>query len=133
MPLERVSQAFKDVSMTFQRNPLNNDIIALKNANAIARSIRNIVFTLPGEKFFDPEFGCTISQQLFENIDDISATQISNEIEESINNYEPRVDLVEVETLPNYDNNVFDVNIVYEIVGADVPAQQLQFVLQSTR
>ena len=133
MPLQRVSQAFKDVSMTFQRNPLNNDIIALKNANAIARSIRNIVFTLPGVKFFDPEFGCTISQQLFENIDDISATQISNEIEESINNYEPRVDLVEVETLPNYDNNVFDVNIVYEIVGADVPAQQLQFVLQSTR
>ena len=133
MPLERISQGFKDISMSFESNPLTDDLIALKNENAIARSIKNIVFTLPGEKFFDPEFGCSISQQLFENIDDISATQISNEIEESINNYEPRVELVEVETLPNYDNNVFDVNIVYEIVGADVPAQQLQFVLQSTR
>ena len=133
MPLERVSQAFKDVSMTFQRNPLNNDIIALKNANAIARSVRNIVFTLPGEKFFDPEFGCSISQQLFENIDDISAAEIVNEIKESITNWEPRVDLIDVEVFPNYDNNAFDVNIVYEVVGADVPPQQLQFVLQSTR
>ena len=133
MPLQRVSQAFKDVSMTFQRNPLNNDIIALKNANAIARSVRNIVFTLPGEKFFDPEFGCSISQQLFENIDDISATQISNEIEESINNWEPRVNLTEVITNPNFDNNAFDVIITYEIVGSNVPLQQLEFVLQSTR
>ena len=133
MPLERVSQGFKDISISFESNPLTDDLIALKNEDAIARSIKNIVFTLPGEKFFDPEFGCSISQQLFENIDDISATQISNEIEESINNYEPRVELVEVETLPNYDNNVFDVNIVYEIVGADVPAQELEFVLQPTR
>ena len=60
MPLQRVSQGFKDISMTFQENPLNNDLIALKNENAIARSIRNIVFTLPGEKFFDPNFGSNI-------------------------------------------------------------------------
>ena len=133
MPLERVSQGFKDISMTFQANPLNNDLIGLKNENAIARSVRNIVFTLPGEKFFDPTFGSKISAQLFENIDDISAAEIVNEIKESITNWEPRVDLIDVEVFPNYDNNAFDVNIVYEVVGADVPPQQLQFVLQSTR
>jgi len=67
VPLERVSQGFKDISMTFQSNPLTSDIIALKNENAIARSIRNIVFTVPGEKFFDETFGSTISESVFEN------------------------------------------------------------------
>ena len=72
MPLERVSQGFKDISATFQTNPLNDDLITIKNETAIARSIRNIVFTLPGEKFFDEDFGSNISRALFENIDDIS-------------------------------------------------------------
>ena len=133
MPLERVSQGFKDISMTFQANPLNDDLIALKNENAIARSIRNIVFTLPGEKFFDEDFGSRISASLFENIDDISAAEIVDEIRQSIVNYEPRVDLLDVQAFPNFDNNQFDVRIVYEIIGADVPAQELQFALQSTR
>ena len=133
MPLERVSQGFKDISMTFQANPLNNDLIGLKNENAIARSVRNIVFTLPGEKFFDEDFGSKISQSLFENIDEISAAEIVDEIRQSIVNYEPRVDLLEVKAFPNFDNNQFDVLIVYEIIGADVPAQELQFALQSTR
>ena len=116
MPLERVSQGFKDISMTFQANPLNEDLIALKNANAIARSIRNIVFTTPGEKFFDPSFGSRITESLFENIDEITATIIVDEIRESIENYEPRVQLIDVLVFPNYDNNAFDVNIVYEII-----------------
>ena len=76
MPIERVSQGFKDISMTFQVNPLNSDLIGLKNENAIARSVRNIVFTLPGEKFFDEDFGSRISASLFENIDEISAAEI---------------------------------------------------------
>ena len=133
MPIERVSQGFKDISMTFQSNPLNDDLIAIKNENAIARSIRNIVFTLPGEKFFDEDFGSRISASLFENIDDISAAEIVDEIRQSIVNYEPRVDLLDVQAFPNFDNNQFDVRIVYEIIGADVPAQELQFALQSTR
>jgi phage baseplate assembly protein W len=133
MPLERVSQGFKDISMTFQRNPLSNDLIALKNENAIARSIRNIVFTLPGEKFFDENFGSRISRTLFENVDDVSASIITDEIRQSIENYEPRVDLIDVESFPDYDNNTFDVKITYQIIGADVPAQQLEFVLQPTR
>jgi phage baseplate assembly protein W len=133
MPLERVSQGFKDISMTFQTNPLNGDLIALKNENAIARSVRNIVFTLPGEKFFDENFGSNITRTLFENIDDISASIIVDEIRQSIINYEPRVQLIDVQAFPNYDNNNFDVTIVYEVIGADVPAQQLQFALQPTR
>ena len=133
MPLERVSQGFKDLSMTFQSSPLNDDLIALKNANAIARSLRNIVFTLPGEKFFNPNFGSRITESLFENIDEISATVIVDEIRESIDNYEPRVELIDVKVNPDYENNGFGVNIVYEIIGIEIPAQELQFVLQSNR
>ena len=133
MPLERVSPGFKDISMTFQANPLNLDLIGLKNENAIARSVRNIVFTLPGEKFFDQNFVSRISATLFENIDDISADIIVDEITQSIERYEPRVDLINVEAFPDFDNNSFDVLIVYDIIGADVPAQELQFALQSTR
>ena len=133
MPLERVSSGFKDVSMTFQANPLNLDLIGLKNENAIARSVRNIVFTLPGEKFFDEDFGSRISAYLFENLDDVSADIIVDEITQSIENYEPRVNLLSVEAFPNFDSNTFDVMIIYEIIGADIPPQELQFALQSTR
>ena len=133
MPLERVSPGFKDLSMTFQANPLNYDLIGLKNENAIARSVRNIVFTLPGEKFFDQNFGSRISASLFENIDDITASVIVDEITHSIERYEPRVDLINVEVFPDFDNNSFDVLIIYDIIGADVPPQELQFALQSTR
>ena len=133
MPLERVSQGFKDVSMSFKSNPLTNDLIALKNENAIARSVRNIVFTLPGEKFFNENFGSRISKLLFDNVDDLTASSIKDEIERSIRNNEPRVRLRSVKTLPNFENNEFDVTITYDIIGADVPAQQLEFVLQPTR
>ena len=133
MPLERVSQGFRDISMTFQNNPLNSDLIVLKNETAIARSIRNIVFTLPGEKFFNPNFGSRVSRSLFENIDEISASNIRDEIATSIVNFEPRVELKNVEVIPNYDNNSFDVIITYSIVGINVPSQQLQFILQPTR
>ena len=133
MPLERVSPGFKDVSMSFQVNPLNSDLIGLKNENAIARSVRNIVFTLPGEKFFDENFGSRISATLFENIDDISAGLIVDEIRQSIDRYEPRVELLNVEAFPDFEDNSFDVLIVYNIIGADVAPQELQFALQSTR
>tara|TARA_B100000287_G_scaffold16559_1_gene16654 strand:- start:1068 stop:1469 length:402 start_codon:yes stop_codon:yes gene_type:complete len=133
MPLERVSPGFKDISMTFQANPLNMDLIALKDANAIARSVKNIVFTLPGERFFNEDFGSRISASLFENMDDITADEIVDEITESIENFEPRVKLINVEAFPDFDNNTFDVLIIYDIIGADVPAQELQFALQSTR
>jgi len=133
VPTERVSKGFKDISMTFQSNPLNNDLIGIKNENAIARSLRNIVFTTPGERFFNESFGSRITESLFDNIDEITATIIVDEIRESIDNYEPRVALDDVKAYPNYDNNSFDVIITYEVVGAEVPKQELQFVLQSSR
>jgi phage baseplate assembly protein W len=133
MPLERVSQGFKDISMSFQVNPLNLDLIALKNETAIARSVRNIVFTLPGEKFFDSNFGSRISNSLFENVDEISASIIKDEIRNSITNYEPRVELIDVQTTPDYDNASFDVLIQYRIIGADVSsaATRIRFATYS--
>ena len=133
MPLERVSQGFKDVSMSFQTNPLNSDLIALKNETAISRSLRNIVLTVPGEKFFNENFGSRVSESLFENIDSITANIIEGEVRTSITNYEPRVRLLNVQAIADQDNNSFDVIIKFQIIGADVPPQSLQFVLQPTR
>ncbi len=133
MPLQRVSQGFKDISMSFQANPLNSDLIGLKNENAIARALRNIVFTLPGEKFFNENFGSNVSASLFENIDDITASTIKDEIYQSIQNFEPRVSLTSVNVYPNFEENGFDVVIKYIIIGAEVPPQELQFVLIPTR
>ena len=133
MPLERVKQGYKDLSMSFKSNPLNNHLIGLKDDNAIARSIRNIVYTLPGEKFFDSDFGSDVTGSLFENIDEISAVTIREEIEYCIKSYEPRVNLIEVQSIPNYDNNEYNVVITYQIIGAEVSPQQLEFVLLPTR
>jgi len=133
MPVERLSKYFKDLSMSFQVNPINYDLIALKNENAIARSIRNLVLTYPGERFFNENLGSKVSRSLFENIDEISASVIKDEIESTINNYEPRVDLIDVIVDPDYDNNNFNVTVNYYIIGIDVLPQQLSFALQPTR
>jgi phage baseplate assembly protein W len=133
MPLERVSRGFKDLSMTFQANPLNYDLIALKNESAIARSVRNLVLTQPGERFFNENLGSKVGRSLFENLDDISASIIRDEITNTINRYEPRVELIDVIISPNYDNNEFNVTINYKIIGIDVLPQQLSFALQPTR
>ena len=133
MPVERLSQGFKDLSMSFQISPLNYDILAIKNETAIARSLRNLVLTLPGERFFNQNLGSNVTASLFENINAISASVIRDEIEQTINNYEPRVNLIGIDVSPDYDNNNFNVTIRYEIVGIDVLPQQLSFALQQTR
>ena len=133
MPQQRVSQSFKDISMSFETNPLNDDLIALKNSSAIARSIRNIVFTQPGEKFFNPEFGSRVSESLFEIVDEVSSIGIRDEIRSSIINYEPRVKLLDVIVIPNEDDNEMNVTVKYKIIGIDIPPQQLDFVLLPTR
>lgn len=133
MPIERVSKSFKDISLSLQVNPLNYDLIDIKNETAIARSIRNLVFTLPGERFFNQNLGSKVSRSLFENIDDVSASIIRDEIRNTIENYEPRVDLISVDVRPNYDNYEFNVTVKYYIVGIDVLPQQLTFALQSVR
>ena len=133
MPQQRVKRKFKDISMSFEKNPLNDDLISLSNTSAIARSIRNIVFTSPGEKFFNPDFGSRISESLFENVDDVSALAIEDEIKSSIINFEPRVNLLNTNVVPNPDDNEMNVTIEYEITGIDIPPQQLEFVLLPTR
>ena len=133
MPAQRVSKSFKDVSMSFKFNPLSGDLITLKNENAIARAVRNIVSTTPGEKFFNPEFGSSISEILFENVDDITAVSIQDEIRNCLGNYEPRVELIDVFVDPNFDENQFDVTITYRIIGVDLPPSQLDFALLPSR
>ena len=133
MPQQRVKRKFKDISMSFESNPLNDDLVSLSDTSAIARSIRNIVFTSPGEKFFNPDFGSSISESLFENVDDVSALAIEDEIKSSIINFEPRVNLLNTNVVPNPDDNEMNVTIEYEITGIDIPPQQLEFVLLPTR
>ncbi len=133
MPVQRISQGFKDLSASFQANPLNTDLIALKNENAIARSIRNLVLTVPGERPFNPVLGSNVSNLLFDNMDKLTASAIRSEIENTIENFEPRVEIDEITVEPNYDNNEFNVTVQYFIVGIDVPEQSLSFALQPTR
>lgn len=133
MPVQRVSQGFKDVSATFKVNPINFDIIAVRNENAIARSIRNLVLTAPGDAPFNPELGSRVNELLFENLDNLTASSIASEIENTITTYEPRVNLEEVVVTANFENNSFDVRILYEIIGIPLDLQQLEFVLLPTR
>ena len=141
MPLERVSQGFKDISATFQISPLNSDLIALKNENAISRSIRNLILTSPGDVPFNPNLGCYVSRSLFANFDESTASSIKFEIERTIRNYEPRVKLKKdidgtdngVVVTANFDNNEYDVVINYFVIGVDIPVQQLSFILLPTR
>ena len=127
--------AYNTYITSYNANMVTNEVFidSATLREKVVSLARNIVFTLPGEKFFDQNFGSRISATLFENIDDITANIIVDEITNSIERYEPRVDLINVEAFPNFDNNAFDVLIVYDIIGADVPPQELQFALQSTR
>ena len=119
--------------MSFQVNPLTDDHIAIKNQTAIARSLRNLVLISPGERFFNNNLGSRVNQLLFENVDDLTASSVKSEIENTIKNFEPRVKLLTTRVSANPDSNEFDVIITYEIIGIDAQAQQLSFALQPTR
>lgn len=133
MPVQRISKSFKDISLSFQVSPLTYDLIAIKNENAISRSIRNLVLTNRGERFFNNNLGSRVNSLLFESLDDITASSVKDEIENVINNYEPRVELISVDAVPNYDDGELNVTIRYYIIGIDAQPQQLSFALQPTR
>lgn len=133
MPAERISKGFKDISAVFEVNPLNDDLIVLKNSNAIARSIRNLIFTNRGDKPFNPFLGSRVNQMLFDPMDQISSVSLRSEIERTINSFEPRVNLDKVTVTPNYDENQYDIVIKYQVIGIDVDTQQLSFALELTR
>lgn len=133
MPIERISKQFKDISLSFEINPLNYDLIVIKNETAIARSIRNLVYTLIGERFLNPQLGSNVTRALFESLDSITANVIESEIRTTIDNFEPRVNLTSVKVVPDYDTLEFNVTIVYDIIGIDASRQQLQFALLQNR
>ena len=133
MPVERLSRGFKDLSASFQTNPLSNDLIALKNESAIARSVRNLVLTEQGERPFQPILGTGVSRLLFENMDKLTASAIRSELRTTIENYEPRVEINEILVEPDFERNAFHVTLQYFIIGIDVPEQELTFALEPTR
>ena len=119
--------------MSFKVSPLTYYLIANKNETAIARSIRNLILTTPGERPFNPELGSQVSQLLFEPIDDITTQALKEQIENTVNNFEPRVRLRQVVVKPNFDADEYDISIRYDIVGIEANSQQLSFALQQTR
>ena len=133
MPVQRISRGFKDLSASFQTNPLSNDLIALKNESAIARSVRNLVLTGQGERPFQPVLGTGVSRLLFENMDKLTASAIRSEIRTTIENYEPRVEINEILVEPDFEGNAMHVTLQYFIIGIDVPEQELTFALEPTR
>ena len=118
---------------SFQTNPLSNDLIQLKNESAIARSVRNLVLTIQGERPFQPVLGTGVSRLLFENMDKLTASAIRSEIRTTIENYEPRVEINEIIVEPDYEGNAMNVTLQYFIIGIDAPEQELTFALEPTR
>ena len=133
MPVERLSRGFKDLSASFQTNPLSNDLIALKNESSIARSVRNLVLTIQGERPFQPTLGTGVNNLLFDNMDKLTASAIRSELRTTIENYEPRVEINEILVEPDFEGNAFHVTLQYFIIGIDVPEQELTFALEPTR
>ena len=133
MPVQRLSRGFKDLSASFQTNPLSNDLIALKNESAIARSVRNLVLTIQGERPFQPVLGTGVNNLLFDNMDKLTASAIRSELRTTIENYEPRVEINEIIVEPDFEGNAFHVTLQYFIIGIDVPEQELTFALAPTR
>ena len=133
MSISRISRAFKDISLSFSPHPVTKDLPVIKNESAIRRSIRNIVQTIPTEKFFDSDFGSDVYQSLFGFVDYGTASIIQDQIETSIRNYEPRVDQINVEVSPSPDENSFDVVVSFDIIGQQFPTQEYSFILETTR
>ena len=124
MATQRISRSFKDISLSFEPHPVTKDLPILKNENAIRRSVRNIVETIPTERFFNSLLGSDIERSLFEFVDFGTASVIQNQIEISIKNFEPRVNNVIVEVDPIPDQNTFNVNVIFDIIGQEFPTQE---------
>ena len=133
MASQKISRSFKDISLSFQPHPVTGDLQVLKNENAIRRSVRNIVETVPFEKFFNSSFGSEVRSSLFDFVDFGTASIIKDQIETAILNFEPRVEVVNIVVKPNQDANAFSVEIVFNIIGQEFPTQEYSFLLEATR
>ena len=134
MAVKRISRSFKDINLSFSPHPVTKDLTVLRNENAIKRSVRNIVQTIPTEKFFNSVLGSDVRDLLFDNFIDFgTASAIEDQIKISIENFEPRVDNLEVNVEPRPDQNEFEVNVIFDIIGQEFPTQDFTFILQATR
>jgi phage baseplate assembly protein W len=133
MAIRRISRSFKDISLSFEPHPITKDLPVLKNEAAIRRSVRNIVQTIPTEKFFNSLFGSDVRASLFEFVDFGTASVISDQILTSVTNFEPRIENLEVEVQPLPDRNAFNVIVVFDIIGQEFPTQEYSFLLEATR
>ena len=133
MAIKRISRAFKDISLSFKPHPVTNDLQVLKNADAIRRSVRNIVQTIPTERFFNTLLGSDVRRNLFEFVDFGTASTIRQQIAIALDNFEPRIENVTVAVDPNPEVNSFDVTVIFDIIGQEFPTQEYSFLLESTR
>ena len=133
MAVQRISRSFKDISLSFDMHPITKDITVLKDEDAVKRSIRNIVQTLPFERFFNPTFGSDVRTNLFDFVDFGSATVLEEQINIAIRNDEPRANNITVEVLPKIDINSFEINVYFSIVGLELPQQKFTYILESSR
>ena len=133
MPVQRISRSFKDVSLSFKPHPVTKDITILRNEDAIKRSVRNIVQTIPMERYFNSILGSEVRSLLFGFVDFGTASAIERQIRIAIENFEPRVDNLQVNATPRPDRNEFSINILFDIVGQQFPTQEFTFILEATR
>ncbi len=133
MPAQRFSQGFRDISLSFKRHPVTNDILALKNEDAIKRSVQNLVRTIQGEVFFNDLIGTRLEGSLFELANNDYVDPIKSQIENVISNFEPRVQLTKVNFKTFPDQNAIEVTVKYDIIGLDAPTQLVNFILEPTR
>ena len=133
MSSQRVSRAFKDISFAFDPHPVTKDLPVLINQRAIIRSVRNLVETIPTERFFNSTLGTDIRGSLFEFIDYGTATVIQDQIKNTVEFYEDRIENLKIEVDPQPDRNSFDVKVFFDIVGSDFPPQDFSFILEATR
>ena len=133
MAVKRISRAFKDINLSFSPHPVTKDLTILRNENAIKRSVRNLVQTIPTERFFNSVLGSDVRSSLFEFVDYGTASTIQDQIEIVIENFEPRVENLTVEVLPVPDLNEFEVTVFFDIVGQEIPTQEFSFILEATR
>ena len=133
MAIQRKSRAFKDISLSFSPHPVTKDLPVLTNERAIVRSVRNLVETIPTERFFNSLIGTDIRGSLFENFSRNTAIIIEDQVRETVNNFEPRVNNVNVEVNSSVDTNTLDVKVLFDIVGLEQPTQSFTFILEPTR
>ena len=133
MAIEGISRAFKDINLSFNAHPVTKDITVLKNENAIKRSVRNIVNTIPRERFFNPTLGSDVRSSLFNFVDYGTASVIQKQIQIAIENFEPRVDNLQINVFTRPDSNEFEVNVIFDIIGQQFPTQEFTFLLEATR